>query len=110
MAVRKVTSILAADVAGYSRLMADNERATVDTLTDNREVFAQHVKANQSRIANTAGDSLLLEFPSAVEAVESASEIQQVLKGCKVVAQDMRTSTEKIRSAKWRGSEHTEPV
>ena len=91
--------------------MADNERATVDTLTDNREVFAQHVKANQSRIANTAGDSLLLEFPSAVEAVESASKIQQVLKGRKVVAQDMRTFvTEKIQSAKWRGSEHTEPV
>ena len=69
---RKLTTILAADVAGYSRLMADDERATVRTLTGYREVFAEHVKAHQGRIVDTAGDSVLATFDSVVEAVEAA--------------------------------------
>jgi adenylate cyclase len=77
--LRKVASILAADVAGYSRLMADDERATVRTLTEYREVFSERVEAHQGRVVDTAGDSVLATFDSVVEAVEAAVEIQRDL-------------------------------
>ena len=77
--LRKLAAILAADVAGYSRLMADDERATVDTLTDYREVFTELVEAHQGRIVDTAGDSVLATFDSVVEAVEASVQIQHVL-------------------------------
>ena len=76
---RKLTAILAADVAGYSRLMADDDRETVRTLTEYREVFAEHIEARQGRIVDTAGDSVLATFESVIEAVEAAVEIQRVL-------------------------------
>jgi adenylate cyclase len=76
---RKLTTILAADVAGYSRLMADDDRATVRTLTEYRDIFAEHVGAHQGRIVDTAGDSVLATFESVVEAVEAAVEIQREL-------------------------------
>ena len=77
--LRKLTAILAADVAGYSRLMADDERATVRTLTEYREIFSEHVTGHQGRIVDTAGDSVLATFDSVVEAVEAAVEIQRAL-------------------------------
>ena len=77
--LRKLAAILAADVAGYSRLMADDERATVDTLTNYREVFTELVQAHQGRIVDTTGDSVMATFDSVVEAVESAVEIQHDL-------------------------------
>ena len=80
--LRKLAAILAADVAGYSRLMADDERATVRTLTQYREVFAEHVAAHRGRIVDTAGDSVLATFDSVVEAVEAAVEIQRALGEC----------------------------
>jgi class 3 adenylate cyclase len=67
---RKLTAILAADVAGYSRLMADDEGATVNTLTEYREVFQEYVQSHKGRIVDTAGDSVLATFESVVEAVE----------------------------------------
>lgn len=76
---RKLTAILAADVAGYSRLMADDEGATVNTLTAYREVFQEHVQSHKGRIVDTAGDSVLATFESVVEAVEAAVEIQRDL-------------------------------
>ncbi len=76
---RRLTTILAADVAGYSRLMADDERATVATLTQYRDVFAAHVESHDGRIVDTAGDSVLATFDSVVEAVEAAVEIQRAL-------------------------------
>ena len=76
---RKIAAILAADVAGYSRLMADDERATVRTLTDYRGVFAEHVESRQGRIVDTAGDSVLCVFESVVEAVEAAVAVQAAL-------------------------------
>jgi adenylate cyclase len=76
---RKLTAILAADVAGYSRLMADDDRETVRTLTAFREVFAEHIESRQGRIVDTAGDSVLATFESVIEAVEAAVEIQRVL-------------------------------
>jgi adenylate cyclase len=77
--LRKLAAILAADVAGYSRLMADDEDATVGTLTEFREVYSEHVDAHHGRIVDTAGDSVLATFDSVVEAVEAAVAIQSVL-------------------------------
>ena len=76
---RKIAAILAADAAGYSRLMADDERSTVRTLTESRNVFAEHIKAHQGRVVDTAGDSVLSVFESVVEALEAAIAIQQDL-------------------------------
>jgi adenylate cyclase len=76
---RKLAAILAADVAGYSRLMADDDRATIRALTDYREVFSERVAAHKGHIVDTAGDSVLATFDSVVEAVEAAVEVQGVL-------------------------------
>jgi len=76
---RKLEVILAADVAGYSRLMGDDEGATVRTLTEYRQVFSDHIARHAGRIVDTAGDSVLAVFESAVEAVECAVEIQSAL-------------------------------
>jgi adenylate cyclase len=76
---RKIAAILAADVAGYSRLMADDDRATVRTLTEYREVFAAHIATHHGRIVDTAGDSVLATFESVIEAAEAAVEIQREL-------------------------------
>lgn len=78
--LRKLSAIMAADVAGYSRLMADDERATVRTLTEYRDVFSDLVERHQGRIVDTAGDSVLATFDSVVEAVEAAVAVQLELK------------------------------
>jgi adenylate cyclase len=69
---RKLAAILAADVAGYSRLMAADDRGTVAALKQAREVFRVGIEARSGRLIDTAGDSVLAEFPSVVEAVECA--------------------------------------
>ncbi len=67
---RKLTTIVAADVAEFSRLVAANEEATLTALHEHRtELIDPLLGAHSGRIANTAGDSLLIEFPSAVEAI-----------------------------------------
>ncbi len=76
---RKLAAILSADVVGYSRLMGQNERATVDTLKIYRAAIGQVVERHHGRVVNAPGDALLAEFPSAVGAVQSAVEIQQDL-------------------------------
>ena len=76
---RKLAAILSADVAGYSRLMGDDEGATLSTLTKCREIMREHIAAHHGRVVNAPGDALLAEFPSAVQAVESAIEIQITL-------------------------------
>ena len=76
---RKLTAILSADVAGYSRLMADDEAATVETLTRYRRVFADTVERHDGRVVDSPGDNVLAEFASVVEAVECANEIQREL-------------------------------
>jgi adenylate cyclase len=76
---RKIAAILAADAAGYSRLMADDERSTVRTLTESRNVFAKHIEAHRGRVVDTAGDSVLAVFDSVVEAIEAAIAIQRDL-------------------------------
>ncbi len=59
---RKLTAILCADVVGYSRLMGENEPATVRTLTEYRQVFADYIEKFQGRVVNAPGDSILAEF------------------------------------------------
>lgn len=76
---RKLAAILAADVAGYSRLMGDDERATIATLRDYREVFREHIDANGGRVVDMAGDSVLAVFESASGAVQAAIETQGTL-------------------------------
>jgi len=78
-AVRRLTTILAADVAGYSRLMAADEEATLATLRTYRRIIASLVSKHGGRIFNTAGDAVLAEFASAVEAVRCAVSIQEEL-------------------------------
>lgn len=75
--IRRLTTILAADVVGYSRMMAEDEEATLQTLQVYRKVFESFVAKHDGRIFNTAGDAILAEFGSAVEAVRCAISIQE---------------------------------
>src|SRR5579864_3667697 len=77
---RKLTAILCADVHGYSRLMGENEEATVRTLSAHRRIIDGLIDQHHGRFVNSAGDSVLAEFPSVVNAVECAVEIQTTLK------------------------------
>lgn len=76
---RKLTTILAADAANYSGRMAMNEVETVQALRRSLSVFETGIAARGGRIANTAGDGLIAEFPSVVEAVAAAIAIQRKL-------------------------------
>ena len=78
---RKLAAILSADVVGYSRLMAADEAATVETLKSYRDIIVRLVMRRGGRVVNAPGDALLAEFPSAVEAVQAAIEIQQSVEG-----------------------------
>src|SRR5215218_8208780 len=77
---RKIAAILAADVAGYSRLVAEAEEETLTRLGGYREVFDDFVRRAGGRIFNTAGDSVMCEFDSAVDAVRCAIDIQESLR------------------------------
>jgi adenylate cyclase len=77
---RKLTAILSADVVGYTRLMGRDEQATLESLKESRRIFAEHVAECDGRVNDTAGDSILAEFPSAVRAVECAIAIQGALR------------------------------
>jgi adenylate cyclase len=79
-AKRKLSAILSADVKGYSRLMGDDELATVRTLEAYREMIAEVIRNYSGRVVDSPGDNLLAEFASVVDAVESAVEIQNELK------------------------------
>lgn len=78
---RKLTTILAADAEGYSREMAADEMRTLGALRAARSVFTKLIARHRGRIANTAGDGLIAEFPSVVEAVQCAIEVQRELDG-----------------------------
>jgi adenylate cyclase len=77
---RKLTAILCADVHGYSRLMGEDEEATVRTLSTHRAIIDGLIEQHRGRFVNSAGDSVLAEFASVVNAVECAVEIQTTLK------------------------------
>jgi adenylate cyclase len=74
---RKLAAILSADVVGYSRLMGADEDATLEALRSHRGVVDALIEAHRGRVFNSAGDSAVAEFPSAVEASLCAVEIQQ---------------------------------
>jgi adenylate cyclase len=76
---RRLAAIFAADVEGYSRLMGADEVATLDALSERREILDGLIATHGGRIANTAGDSVLAEFGSAVDAVRCAMEAQGAL-------------------------------
>lgn len=76
---RKLTAILNADVEGYSRLMRENEETTIRTLTTYRGVMATLIQKYSGRVVDSPGDNLLAEFPSVVDAVQCAVEIQREL-------------------------------
>jgi len=77
---RRLATILMADVAGYSRMMGENEERTVQILRGHRRIFEEVLRAHRGRLFNTAGDAVLAEFPSAVEAVRCATETQAALR------------------------------
>jgi adenylate cyclase len=78
---RKLAAILSADVVGYGQLMQDDEPATVATLIEYRAAISGVVERHKGRVVNAPGDNILAEFPSAVEGVQAAVEIQKVLEG-----------------------------
>lgn len=77
---RKIATILSADVAEYSRLMVSDEEATLRTFRNYKKIFERLITAHHGRIFNTAGDAILAEFTSAVEAVRCATEVQAALR------------------------------
>src|SRR5271166_4513308 len=77
---RKIAAIFAADIAGYSRLVAEDEEETLRRLASYRQVTDDFIVKAGGRIFNTAGDAVLAEFPSAVEAVRCAIDIQESLR------------------------------
>ncbi len=76
---RRLSAILSADVAGYSRLMAGDEIATVGTLTRYRDIMSDNIQKFHGRVVDSPGDNLLAEFVSAVDAVECAVNMQTLL-------------------------------
>ena len=89
---RRLAAILAADVAGYSRLMSTDEEGTIAQLRSHRaNVFLPMLETYKGRIANTAGDSFLIEFASAVDALRYAIDVQSDLaKHNQTIAVDKR--------------------
>jgi len=76
---RRLVAVFAADVEGYSRLMGADEVGTLKGLTERRAILDRIIGDHRGRIANTAGDSVLAGFGSAVEAVQCAVEAQTAL-------------------------------
>jgi adenylate cyclase len=76
---RKLTAILSADVAGYSRLMEDNEEATIQTLNTYRNSMTILIRQHKGRVVDTTGDNLMAEFSSVVDSVNCAVAIQREL-------------------------------
>ena len=77
---RKLAAIFSTDVKGYSRLMGEDEVATIHTLTAYREVMATLIQQHRGRVVDSPGDNLLAEFASVVEAVQCAVAIQHDLR------------------------------
>jgi len=76
---RKLTTMLSADVAGYSRLMGEDEAGTVKTLTTYRDIMAELIKQHRGRVVDSPGDNVLAEFASVVDAVQCAVAVQKEL-------------------------------
>jgi len=79
-AKRKLSAILSADVKGYSRLMGEDEIATVETIKEYREIMASFIQQYRGYVVDSQGDNVLAEFASVVDAVECAVKFQEELK------------------------------
>jgi class 3 adenylate cyclase len=77
---RKLAAIFSTDVAGYNRLMGEDEEATIGTLTAHRAVISSLIHHHRGRVVDAPGANLLAEFASVVDAVRCAVEIQHALK------------------------------
>jgi class 3 adenylate cyclase len=87
---RKLTAIFSADVAGYSRLMGENEEATIRTLTAYREVMTTLIHQYNGKVVDSPGDNVLAEFVSVVDAVQCAVAVQKEIKARNDELQDNR--------------------
>jgi adenylate cyclase len=76
---RKLTAIFSADVVGYSRLMGEDELATIQTLTSHQQTMGNLIRHYRGRVVDYVGDNLMAEFASVVDAVQCAVEVQRVL-------------------------------
>ena len=74
---RKLTAVMSADVAGYSRLMAEDEAETVKTLNTYKDIMSALIKQHRGRVVDSTGDNLLAEFASVVDAVQCAVSVQK---------------------------------
>ncbi len=92
---QRLAAILAADVAGYSRLMGDDERATIDAINRCRAIFREHIEANGGRVVDMAGDSVLAIFDTAIGAFTTAMVSQEQLT-------DLNTKYAEDRRMLWR--------
>ncbi len=95
---QRLTAILAADVAGYSRLMAADERATVAALDAARGVFRVRIESNQRRVIDIAGDSVRAVFETATGAVLAALAVQQELNAASSEVHEDRRMRFRIRA------------
>jgi len=77
---RKLTTMFSADVAGYSRLMGEDEAATVQTLEAYRGIMSELIKQHRGRVVDSPEDNLLAEFTSVVDAVQCAVAVQKELR------------------------------
>ena len=87
---RKLTTILSADVKGYSRLRGEDEEWTVRTLKGYKNVMGNLIQQHRGRVVDSTGDNLMAEFASVVDAVQCAVEIQQVLRAKNAVLPETR--------------------
>ena len=85
---RKLAAILSADVAGFSRLMGEDDAATVRALGSCRSVAAEVIARYRGRIVDMPGDNILAEFASAVDAVEAATVMQAQMRECSAALPD----------------------
>ena len=76
---RKLAAILSADVKGYSRLMGQDEAATVEAIVARRQIMASAIESGRGRVVDSPGDNILAEFASAVDVLECAVAIQEAL-------------------------------
>ena len=76
---QRLRAVLAADVAGYGELMAADERSTVIALGAAREIFREKVQSHRGQLVDTAGDSVLAVFDTAIAAAETAVDVQRRL-------------------------------
>ena len=77
---RKLAAIFHSDVVGYSKLMSDDEVATIQTISDYRDVMAKLIRQYRGRVVDTSGDNVMAEFSSVIDAMQSAVSIQKELK------------------------------